>query len=177
MASYQSYNEYGYLPQQPPPAHQAHIYATSSTSPPELTSSISNTVGKVAHKWERQTTGPVKIACLKCRDKKAKCDGARPICGQVGGPWRHLLMAVCEQAAGMRVYQVEARWGEEEEGGRWATMRAELIVVPVLSCLAIMLKKLDGLLAVPDYGLSPGRSEPNDDPKNVVRTFTSRDEV
>lgn len=28
--------------------------------------------------------GPVKAACLSCRQKKAKCDGERPACGQVG---------------------------------------------------------------------------------------------
>jgi len=27
--------------------------------------------------------GPVKAACLSCRQKKAKCDGAKPACGQV----------------------------------------------------------------------------------------------
>jgi hypothetical protein len=27
--------------------------------------------------------GPVKAACLSCRQKKAKCDGVKPACGQV----------------------------------------------------------------------------------------------
>jgi len=31
----------------------------------------------------RQKEGPVKAACLSCRQKKAKCDGAKPICTQV----------------------------------------------------------------------------------------------
>ena len=27
--------------------------------------------------------GPVKVACLTCRSKKAKCDGVQPVCGTV----------------------------------------------------------------------------------------------
>jgi hypothetical protein len=30
----------------------------------------------------RQKEGPVKAACLSCRQKKAKCDGIKPICTQ-----------------------------------------------------------------------------------------------
>jgi len=32
---------------------------------------------------------PVKAACLACRAKKAKCDGARPVCGAVRRPSLH----------------------------------------------------------------------------------------
>jgi hypothetical protein len=32
-------------------------------------------------KW-KEKEGPVKNACLSCRAKKAKCDGAQPVCGQ-----------------------------------------------------------------------------------------------
>jgi hypothetical protein len=31
----------------------------------------------------KQKEGPVKAACLSCRQKKAKCDGTKPICTQV----------------------------------------------------------------------------------------------
>lgn len=40
-----------------------------------------------AGKWPKDSkdlAGPVKAACLSCRQKKAKCDGAKPVCGQVG---------------------------------------------------------------------------------------------
>lgn len=43
-----------------------------------------------AGKWpkdkDHSVAGPVKAACLSCRQKKAKCDGAKPVCGQVRVP-------------------------------------------------------------------------------------------
>jgi hypothetical protein len=36
----------------------------------------------------RQKEGPVKAACLSCRQKKAKCDGVKPICTQLSYPVR-----------------------------------------------------------------------------------------
>jgi hypothetical protein len=34
----------------------------------------------------RNKEGPVKAACLSCRQKKAKCDGVKPICTQASNP-------------------------------------------------------------------------------------------
>jgi hypothetical protein len=55
------------------PDHMDHNHT------PEISSSGSKTVTK----WKDGKDGPVKNACLSCRTKKAKCDGVKPICGQV----------------------------------------------------------------------------------------------
>ena len=62
---------------QPYHAHQQYPYAAED----EASGSQPNSgkfKGKVAYK-----ESPVKAACLACRAKKAKCDGARPVCGAV----------------------------------------------------------------------------------------------
>lgn len=46
---------------------------------------VSCNTGKWVEKSQahKDKDGPVKAACLSCRTKKAKCDGGRPVCGQV----------------------------------------------------------------------------------------------
>lgn len=45
---------------------------------------VSCNTGKWVEKsHHKDKEGPVKSACLSCRTKKAKCDGGRPVCGQV----------------------------------------------------------------------------------------------
>jgi hypothetical protein len=46
---------------------------------PQPTSAL----GPVRAPMGRNREGPVKAACLSCRQKKAKCDGVKPICTQV----------------------------------------------------------------------------------------------
>lgn len=40
-------------------------------------------VGRWKDADSKDGQGPVKAACLSCRQKKAKCDGVQPSCGQV----------------------------------------------------------------------------------------------
>ncbi|KAK4688928.1 pre-rRNA-processing protein TSR1, partial [Tremellales sp. Uapishka_1] len=66
------------------------------------------------------------------------------------------------------------------EGERYREMegrKAQGSLVAAPSALQEFLKKLDGLLAVPDFSLSPGGSETSDDTTNIVRSFASREEV
>lgn len=61
--------------------------------------------------------GPVKAACLSCRQKKAKCDGVKPVCGQVSLPistCSNPLTPVRPQAARVYLHQVEARGCAQE---------------------------------------------------------------
>lgn len=45
------------------------------------------------------------------------------------------------------------------------------------SALSEFLKRLDGLLGIPDFKVVKGVREPTDDTTNIVREFTSRDEM
>lgn len=47
----------------------------------------------------------------------------------------------------------------------------------VPSALQEFLKKLDGLLGIPDFKVVKGMREPTDDTTNIVREFTSREEM
>ena len=49
--------------------------------------------------------------------------------------------------------------------------------VPAPSALQEFLKKLDGLLAIPDFGVVKGVREPTDNTTDIVREFTSREEM
>jgi len=49
--------------------------------------------------------------------------------------------------------------------------------VPTPSALQEFLKKLDGLLGIPDFGVVKGVREPTDDTTNIVREFSSREEM
>ncbi|WVR04404.1 hypothetical protein IAU60_001406 [Kwoniella sp. DSM 27419] len=103
---------------------------------------------------------PVKAACLSCRTKKAKCDGKQPVCGQ------------CARK------NLECVFVKSRRGGA----RKRRQVVPP-TALSTFLKKLDGLIAVPAFehavSLTPAAdpSAPPDDPTNVVKQFSTREEV
>jgi hypothetical protein len=66
----------------------------------------------------RQKEGPVKAACLSCRQKKAKCDGAKPICTQVSLTLRSLqtiaYMVVYQERNRVCVCEIETRWSQKE---------------------------------------------------------------
>jgi hypothetical protein len=66
----------------------------------------------------RQKEGPVKAACLSCRQKKAKCDGIKPICTQASlcpPAYRMLsLHSVYKERQRVRVCEIETRWSEKE---------------------------------------------------------------
>jgi hypothetical protein len=75
-------------------------------------------------KWPKDKdhgAGPVKAACLSCRQKKAKCDGVKPVCGQVS--CSHELGAEKRrgmQTSGRADAAVRTRGGRLWEGcGRW----------------------------------------------------------
>ncbi|RXK42243.1 hypothetical protein M231_00602 [Tremella mesenterica] len=103
-------------------------------------------------KWK---DGPVKNACLSCRTKKAKCDGTRPICGQ------------CVKKGAECVYVKSRRGG--------ARRKREAMVTP--SALQEFLKRLDGLLGIPEFNLAPAPSNMPTDTTNILRRFSSRDEI
>ncbi len=69
-------------------------------------------------KWPKDKDhgpGPVKAACLSCRQKKAKCDGVKPVCGQVScAPTTH--------GAGKRAGNADGAGGE---GGHEAVRTRE----------------------------------------------------
>ncbi|WOO79444.1 Lysine biosynthesis regulatory protein LYS14 [Vanrija pseudolonga] len=98
--------------------------------------------------------GPVKAACLSCRQKKAKCDGTKPICGQCGRK------------------NLECIYIKSKRGG---ARKKRTGAAP--SALQEFLKKLDGLLAVPHFDLHHAEPQDGDDPTNIVRSFASREEV
>lgn len=54
-------------------------------SPDKIDDRVSPQPGAVSGpaRTGRQKEGPVKAACLSCRQKKAKCDGVQPVCTQV----------------------------------------------------------------------------------------------
>lgn len=58
-----------------------HLYALLISTPPPTMSQFGGFMSSIG-KW-KDNEGPVKAACLSCRQKKAKCDGGRPACGQV----------------------------------------------------------------------------------------------
>lgn len=79
----------------------------------------------------RQKEGPVKAACLSCRQKKAKCDGVQPVCTQVSRPAGQMEVGRCgveahsstvqQEELGMCLCQVEA-WRSKKEARRWVAI-------------------------------------------------------
>lgn len=166
-----------------------------STHSPDADDRISPIPGTLtgAYRPTRQKEGPVKAACLSCRHKKMKCDGAQPICLQVC-PHRALTSFFRSIRSSIRsarrrassAFTSSLSVGERERSERVGTVTASVhmkyrtcadLVVVAPSALQEFLKKLDVLLSVHDPSLSPGTSEANDDTAHVVRQFTSRDEV
>lgn len=165
----------------------------SSTSGGSVSPDTDEGIGKAKlSKWSKE--GPVKNACLSCRTKKAKCDGTQPVCGQV----RRLLrrLGTCFRGKrtdgdvqcvkkGLECLYVKSRRGgarKKREGEvnflcGWRSAEAWSVIAP--SALQEFLKRLDGLLGLPDYtqSISPGTSLPSDDATNIVRQFASRDEM
>ncbi len=113
-----------------------HFASTSGGSVSPDTDEEGSGVGKAKIvKWSKE--GPVKNACLSCRNKKAKCDGASP-CSQVSEGqdpiqkkatdvgWRVEVkltrvlsgLIVSKETVGMCICQV-ASWWSEEETRRW----------------------------------------------------------
>ncbi|WWD00275.1 hypothetical protein V866_007184 [Kwoniella sp. B9012] len=107
-----------------------------------------------------QKSAPVKAACLSCRNKKAKCDGKQPVCGQ------------CAKK------NLECVFVKSRRGGA----RKRRPAIPP-TALSEFLKKLDTLLMAPglDHGPSrdseDGQIDPNEDTTNIVKRFSSREEV
>jgi hypothetical protein len=123
-------------------------------------------------KWRGETKeGPVKNACLSCRSKKAKCDGIQPVCGQVS-------VAAMQPRVWSRLTQqcqkknIECVFVKSRRGG---ARKKKDNIAP--SALQEYLKRLDGLLGLHDPCVSPGVSEPNDDTTDIVRTFSSKEEM
>ncbi|BEJ18251.1 hypothetical protein CspHIS471_0705280 [Cutaneotrichosporon sp. HIS471] len=111
-------------------------------------------VGKWPKDKDQPIHGPVKAACLSCRKKKAKCDGGKPSCLQ------------CQRKQLECIYVRSRRGGARKKRNPAAP-----------SALSEFLKKLDSLIGVPQYDLRHAEPQPGDDPSNVVRTFTDRDEI
>lgn len=92
----------------------------SSTSGGSVSPDTDEGVGraKVA-KWSKE--GPVKNACLSCRNKKAKCDAGLPKCGQVAGlhlsRWVELIAGLlqCEKKQLECVYVKSRRGGARKK--------------------------------------------------------------
>ncbi|OCF76632.1 hypothetical protein I204_02330 [Kwoniella mangroviensis CBS 8886] len=166
-----SYHPYSYS--QPPDHQQVMMSGESSISPdPSQTTQSSGSGSASASgigKWNNNSTtghghgqksAPVKAACLSCRNKKAKCDGQQPVCGQ------------CARK------NLECVFVKSRRGGA----RKRRPAIPP-TALSEFLKKLDTLLMAPglDHGPSrdseEGQIDPNEDTTNIVRRFTSREEV
>lgn len=92
----------------------------SSTSGGSVSPDTDEGVGraKVA-KWSKE--GPVKNACLSCRNKKAKCDAGLPKCGQVAdlhlSRWVELIAGLlqCEKKQLECVYVKSRRGGARKK--------------------------------------------------------------
>ncbi|GMK59812.1 hypothetical protein CspeluHIS016_0900290 [Cutaneotrichosporon spelunceum] len=111
-------------------------------------------VGKWPKDKDHSIHGPVKAACLSCRKKKAKCDGGKPSCLQ------------CQRKQLECIYVRSRRGGARKKRNPAAP-----------SALSEFLKKLDSLIGVPQFDLRHAEPQPGDDPVNVVRTFSDRDEI
>lgn len=149
-------------------------------------------VGKWKNEKEKEKDkdkeGPVKNACLSCRTKKAKCDGAQPVCGQVSAAVVSAKSTFADSAsARRRIWSAFSSSLEEVARGRSAKVSCSLLrcsvwcltsdAVPPPTALQDFLKKLDTLMSIQETVPSPPVAEPNDDPTNVVRTFASRQEM
>ena len=160
--------QYGHQPiKHVAPHSDAMTSECSSTGPGEY-SSDGNTNGK---KHKKSNSGgdesrhaiapPVKNACLACRAKKARCDGAQPICGQCIAKDR------------------ECQYVKSRRGG--ARKKKEQLL-PAPTPLAQYLKQLDDLAGFkmempPDMGdlhLQEGQAV---DPGLAVRTWHPQDIV
>lgn len=65
-------------------SHGAKSQSASTSSNEKDQRGVNNEVQRPKEKVARSNgDGPVKAACLSCRNKKAKCDGMQPTCGQV----------------------------------------------------------------------------------------------
>ncbi|WWC87197.1 uncharacterized protein L201_002083 [Kwoniella dendrophila CBS 6074] len=167
MASYHPYSF--------PPEHQMFLAQQQnrlreSISPPgsdhtqmPIPHASSSNIGK----WTGPTNGnasgqksaPVKAACLSCRNKKAKCDGKQPVCGQ------------CARK------NLECVFVKSRRGG---ARKRRPVVAP--TALSEFLKKLDTLLTSPaldheSKALDDVKVDPNEDTTNVVKQFNSREEI
>ena len=103
---------------------------------------------------------PVKNACLACRTRKGRCDGAHPICGQC-------------TAKGRECVYVKSR-----RGG--ARRRKDAPLPPAPDALKMFLRKLDSLQAPqgepPSFeSLNMGGEQTSIDPAIVVRTYAPDD--
>ncbi|KAL7424347.1 hypothetical protein Q5752_000029 [Cryptotrichosporon argae] len=135
---------------------RGHGHAAAHLSPPftSLPAPAGQPLAPASSWMPGQPAGPVKAACLSCRQKKAKCDGVQPVCGQ------------CDKKA------IECIYIKSKRGG--ARKKRDLTAP---TALAQFLAKLDGLMGIPEFTLPKPQPLPNDDPTNVVRTFGSRDEI
>ncbi|ORX34355.1 hypothetical protein BD324DRAFT_653133 [Kockovaella imperatae] len=97
--------------------------------------------------------GPVKAACLSCRSKKAKCDGVKPVC------------AACAKKGLLCEYVKSRRGGPRVRRP------------PPPSALRQFLSKLDAFWVDRGDGVPCGQASENEDTTNIVRTFSSRDEI
>ncbi|WVQ83972.1 hypothetical protein IAT38_006117 [Cryptococcus sp. DSM 104549] len=141
---------------------------TTTDGDSALNSGLSKTtmdVGGVG-KWSAKAA-PVKAACLSCRQKKAKCDGQQPVCGQV-----------------RELNDFGSCTGRRADVGDAATNRIHYSApkkawTPPPSALSEYLKRLDDLATVPmRVDLSHGsHDQSGEDSSNVVRVCSSRDEV
>ena len=63
--------------------HPDQVFASSQYMAPSVSVSpdVDDKSPGKAKPWIKE--GPVKNACLNCRNKKAKCDGEQPVCSQV----------------------------------------------------------------------------------------------
>lgn len=139
MAAYQSYN-HNHLPppvtfpntnytySMPPPVYPT-AYTTPTPPNPSKSpdsddsgqkgrSTSANSEGLIG-KWAKE--GPVKNACLTCRNKKAKCDGALPSCGAVSVHSiihrRILIRTQCSKKEASCVYVKSRRGGARKRRG------------------------------------------------------------
>ncbi|WWC67650.1 uncharacterized protein I206_101560 [Kwoniella pini CBS 10737] len=164
-----SYHPYS-LPQDHQMYGENQYSAGSSSSPggtdPYLPNFAGPSLGGIG-KWQggntngnNQKSAPVKAACLSCRNKKAKCDGNQPVCGQ------------CARK------NLECVFVKSRRGG---ARKRRPVMAP--TALAEYLKKLDSLLTAPalDHGPSTMSDDSdfdvNEDTTEVVRRFSSREEV
>ncbi|WWC59163.1 uncharacterized protein I303_101711 [Kwoniella dejecticola CBS 10117] len=164
-----SYHPYA-LPSDHPMMMDNQYSAASSSSPSGIDPYPSNFAGTSfggIGKWQGGNTNgnthkaaPVKAACLSCRNKKAKCDGNQPVCGQ------------CARK------NLECVFVKSRRGG---ARKRRPVMAP--TALAEYLKKLDFLLTAPalDHGPSTSSDDSdfdgNEDTTEVVKQFSSREEV
>ncbi|WVW78770.1 hypothetical protein I302_100732 [Kwoniella bestiolae CBS 10118] len=169
-----SYHPYSYPSQPPQPQDQQQYHNMSdpsSVSPlgsdlnlnqqPKASGSTSG-IGKWNAPVQAQgpKAAPVKAACLSCRNKKAKCDGKQPVCGQ------------CARK------NLECVFVKSRRGG---ARKRRPVIAP--TALSEFLKKLDTLLMAPalDHGPASGSDDAevdlNQDTTNIVKRFSTAEEV